>query len=157
MYFSAATYHPKLQQKFVWKCFGAAICCLKLLIIIFLANQFRILISSTRGQGTTWGKLEVSFLGEDNGNETFVLTRWDIFNSLFIKFFIFHFKIVSLLTDFIACIKQFQLIYLIIFVRHSYNFYVTNLSTTALKRNHSDIHILTYKGKKKNKKELVRQ
>ncbi|KAG8195855.1 hypothetical protein JTE90_008547 [Oedothorax gibbosus] len=40
----------------------------------FCANQYRIAISSTRGQGTTWGKLEISFIGEDSGNETFVLT-----------------------------------------------------------------------------------
>ncbi|XP_055945860.1 pancreatic triacylglycerol lipase-like isoform X1 [Argiope bruennichi] len=41
----------------------------------FCANQYRISIASTRGQGTTWGKLEISFIGEDNSNETFVLTN----------------------------------------------------------------------------------
>ncbi|KAF8777794.1 Inactive pancreatic lipase-related protein 1 like protein [Argiope bruennichi] len=41
----------------------------------FFCPNYRISIASTRGQGTTWGKLEISFIGEDNSNETFVLTN----------------------------------------------------------------------------------
>lgn len=39
------------------------------------ANQYKIRLVSTSGQGTTWGRLEMTFVGKDGSNETFLLTN----------------------------------------------------------------------------------
>jgi len=40
-----------------------------------IANQYKIRIISSSGQGSTWGKLEIQFVGKDGTNETFMLTN----------------------------------------------------------------------------------
>jgi hypothetical protein len=46
-------------------------------IMFFLlkANQYKIRVMSTSNQGSTWGKLELQFIGRDGANETFTLTN----------------------------------------------------------------------------------
>lgn len=39
------------------------------------ANQYKVSIVNTRGQGKTWGKFEITFISEDSSNETFVLSN----------------------------------------------------------------------------------
>ncbi|CAG2177684.1 unnamed protein product, partial [Oppiella nova] len=41
----------------------------------FCANQYKIRVISSSGQGSTWGKLEILFVARDGKNETFVLTN----------------------------------------------------------------------------------